>query len=94
MLVVLQIILLLVYAVYHDVTIYPFNQDADECEVTCLGRDTICHNTFGSFDCNCQEGFIWGGNGVDCEGMYYMVFSLIVYLHTSVLKGRSSNRHE
>ena len=50
--------------------------DADECQVTCRGRNTVCHNTYGSYDCNCQEGFIWGVNGIDCEGMNKFAFDL------------------
>ena len=44
--------------------------DIDEC-----GDGTICHvnatcsNTFGSFNCSCNKGFL--GDGFQCEGKNY-----------------------
>ena len=48
--------------------------DVDECNAsthTCSDNAT-CRNTFGSFECECFEGFI--GNGFNCSGMVHMHF--------------------
>ena len=44
--------------------------DIDECE---NGQDNcsvhaVCHNTPGSYDCDCKDGFI--GDGIVCISMY------------------------
>ena len=57
-------------------TLYPqlvlmFYTDLDECEIngTCPEHST-CANTFGSFVCTCNEGFM--KNGSVCIGMNYL----------------------
>ena len=44
--------------------------DIDECDLerdNCDGNAT-CHNTDGSFECNCKNGY--SGNGVTCDSKW------------------------
>src|SRR6218665_371744 len=45
--------------------------DIDECKIgLCDKQTTICTNNIGSFVCNCNNGYIPGGNKTLCEGWY------------------------
>lgn len=46
------------------------NQDIDECSAnrSICGTDKICHNTQGSFQCECRQGYQKVQD--DCRGKY------------------------
>ena len=50
----------------HD--LFPLQSDIDECSsaVPYCSVDGNCHNTIGSYQCRCKEGF--SGDGKECEG--------------------------
>ena len=58
--------IVIVFTLYHQVLLI-FYTDVDECETngTCPDHST-CTNTFGSFVCTCNEGFL--KNGSVCIG--------------------------
>lgn len=43
--------------------------DVDECLDDPCHQNATCDNTFGSFDCDCNEEFV--GDGFNCEGELY-----------------------
>lgn len=45
---------------------YSIFLDIDECMVDACHPNATCVNKIGSFDCNCDEGFV--GEGLDCQG--------------------------
>ena len=49
-----------------------FHPDIDECTVETDDCSQICINTVGSFDCDCNTGFVLDSDGSTCNGEYYM----------------------
>lgn len=43
-----------------------FFKDDNECARTICHEHATCHDTVGSFRCECNEGFT--GDGLDCQG--------------------------
>ena len=66
--------IVIVFTLYHQVLLI-FYADVDECQIngTCPEHST-CSNTFGSFVCTCNEGFM--KNGSVCIGKYFTFYSL------------------
>ena len=42
--------------------------DVNECSVGNGGCSQVCNNTFGSFICDCNEGYELDNDGVTCKG--------------------------
>ena len=52
--------------------------DVDECSSNALNNchkfaNTVCNNTIGSFDCNCNSGYNTS-DGENCTGIYKKLF--------------------
>ena len=45
--------------------------DINECQQGIDLCDQICDNTYGSYTCQCNQGFRLDGNGQTCNGKYY-----------------------
>ena len=64
----------LMYSIYliYLIACYWFTADVDECQIngTCPEHST-CTNTFGSFVCTCNEGFM--KNGSVCIGKNFLI---------------------
>lgn len=43
--------------------------DIDECLQNNGGCDHTCTNTFGSFECSCDQGYDLDENGLTCQGI-------------------------
>ena len=60
--------------------------DVDECvDDSLCDVNAVCHNTEGSYTCQCGEGYF--GSGTQCEGIvsvhktkHLKVYSIIVYI--------------
>ena len=52
--------------VHDSITALPLNPDVDECEDEPCTHG--CFNTYGSFMCNCDEGFELASDGTSCIG--------------------------
>ena len=42
--------------------------DVNECEVANGGCEQICNNIYGSFECDCQPGYVLNSDGFNCSG--------------------------
>ena len=49
-----------------------FHPDINECIDGTHNCPHICTNTEGSFNCDCNTGFVLDSNGATCNGEYYM----------------------
>lgn len=55
--------------------------DTDECATGMDTCDQNCHNTNGSFICNCNTGYTLNSNGRTCDGMFFCrVIKIISYV--------------
>ena len=45
--------------------------DVDECASMDNLCSQDCYNTFGSYDCNCTEGYVLESDGYNCNGKYH-----------------------
>ena len=68
---------------YVHAPLYSFLLDRNECKLghqqgghNCPAHST-CVNTIGSFECNCEDGFIKNANG-RCEGILLKMFCAIL----------------
>ena len=48
--------------------------DINECNEENGGCSQICTNTFGSYDCSCEEGYTLDFNGFNCTGRYIKLY--------------------
>ena len=44
--------------------------DINECNTNNGGCTQNCHNTGGSYNCSCNNGYYLAGNGKNCNGEY------------------------
>ena len=44
------------------------NIDVDECEINNGGCNQTCSNTYGTFECSCDNGYSLAADGLDCNG--------------------------
>ena len=49
----------------------PLSIDINECETSRCQHS--CVNTVGSFNCQCDRGYLLSSDGLNCEGMLYKV---------------------
>lgn len=61
--------------------LYLFASDIDECAEQTAACDQMCHNTNGSYECSCKEGFYI--DEYACKGN---AFTYISYLNVSFNK--------
>ena len=48
--------------------------------------DQICVNTFGSYTCQCNQGFRLDGNGQTCNGKHYELVAATVDINFNTLQ--------
>ena len=64
--------------------------DIDECKNGNHRCKQICHNTYGSYKCQCYVGYSLMDDRVSCQGDLYVLFHdwmiLFVYFSISLLK--------
>ena len=62
-------IIILINNNYH-VWLYLTATDINECNSNNGGCAQNCHNTAGSYNCSCNNGYYLAGNGKNCNGEY------------------------
>ena len=69
--------------------------DINECDKDNGHCSQICTNTFGSYDCSCEEGYTLDFNGFNCTGRYNIAIARSFYIacyntFASQIKGKTS----
>ena len=54
--------------------------DINECDVMNGGCDHDCSNTYGSFNCSCNQGYLLLEDGLKCQGAIIVCITLIFAL--------------
>ena len=59
-------VLFQISTLHNHFNLFP-HTDVNECETVLCGPNADCINTFGSYNCQCRQGF--EGNGFNCTGI-------------------------
>ena len=73
-----------------DVTLN-LRKDDDECATAAHGCQHKCVNTFGSYQCQCNQGYELESDGRSCAGKSYAMYSELkcnVYVRKGIVSGQ------
>lgn len=62
--------------------------EVDECATGRAGCAQLCHNTLGSYLCDCHPGYIVAIDGKTCQGVFSCYILNDVVIPRGVVRGR------